>query len=46
MQKSQRNNIKVEGIYHDKTYAQGKAGQDPMCQSLRWHHFSNDVIHK
>ena len=29
------NKIGVEGIYHDKRYAQNKARQDPMCQSLQ-----------
>ena len=27
-------NIYMEGIYHDKRCAKGKAGQDPTCQSL------------
>ena len=30
----------VESIYLKKRYAQGKAEQDPMCQSLQKHHFA------
>ena len=28
------NKIRVEGIYHDKRWAQGKVGQDSTWQSL------------
>ena len=40
------NKIKVEGIYHDKRFAQSKAGQEPMCQSLQQHHFAYNFICK
>ena len=32
------NKVRVKGIYHDKISVQGKAGQDPKCQSFQQHH--------
>ena len=40
------NKIRVEGIYHDKRCAQGKAGQDTVCQSLLLYHFVSNIISK
>ena len=36
----------MEGIYHDKRCAQGKAGQNCMYQSLQQHYFACNVICK